>query len=279
MTISRFMLNWLDELASGKVSFQGAELLEIGPQDLSVPVPLLRKILQRRIEAGTNPLLRKILQRRIEAETNSVLQKMHVDGSFQSDAQKTFYKSLGVAAYTSIDLSDPKADIKHDMNLPLTTALQYDLVTNFGTAEHVFNVFQFFETVHKLLKVGGTALHVLPACGDVNHGFYNFHPIFFHRLAKANNYDVVDYSYVDNIAYKTFGAELDVDIEYRADHINKETFGLYEDVRISSYKRFLENLDSKETKVCEKNHYFTVFDYSFVALTKTSDRPFLQPQQ
>jgi hypothetical protein len=34
-------------------------------------------------------------------------------------------------------------------------------------------------------------VHALPSQGQVNHGFYNYHPRFIWELAHANSYDVI----------------------------------------------------------------------------------------
>ena len=72
-------------------------------------------------------------------------------------------------------------------------------MTNFGTTEHVFNIGQSFENIHNLLNVGGLQLHTLPAYGYIDHGFYNIHPCAYLDMAKANEYEIVDFNYIDNI--------------------------------------------------------------------------------
>jgi SAM-dependent methyltransferase len=73
------------------------------------------------------------------------------------------------------------------------------VVTNFGTAEHVFDIATAFRSMHRLVKPGGVILHCMPAFAFIDHGFYNIHPVFYIELAKANAYDIVDFSYVDNM--------------------------------------------------------------------------------
>ena len=33
-------------------------------------------------------------------------------------------------------------------------------------------------------------VHQVPAYGDIDHGFFGYQPKFFHRLSKANDYEV-----------------------------------------------------------------------------------------
>lgn len=96
---------------------------------------------------------------------------------------------LGPHDYHAIDLHgvDERAH-KFDLNEPVPLDGQYDIVCNFGTAEHVFNVYQVFKTIHERTKSGGLMLHGLPFQGWVDHGFYNFQPTFYFDLAEANTY-------------------------------------------------------------------------------------------
>lgn len=105
---------------------------------------------------------------------------------------------LGDHAYTAIDLDgvDERAH-KLDLNTPLSIEETYDVVCNFGTAEHVFNVYQVFKTIHERTKPGGLMIHGLPFQGWTDHGFYNFQPTFYFDLAEANQYGNVAFLYAE----------------------------------------------------------------------------------
>jgi SAM-dependent methyltransferase len=80
-------------------------------------------------------------------------------------------------------------------------ASKFDLVTNFGTTEHVANQLNAFRAIHDLTAPTGIMFHVVPAAGFSNHGFFNYNMRFFFCLAKANNYDVIDaYMPVDTVS-------------------------------------------------------------------------------
>ena len=103
-----------------------------------------------------------------------------------------FYGLLGFTEYQSIDL-DGKGTLKTDLNkpeVPEEWAGAFDLVTNNGTGEHIFNQAAIFELMHALCKPGGLMLHVVPWINWLNHGFYSFHPRLFGDLAEANGYKV-----------------------------------------------------------------------------------------
>lgn len=105
-----------------------------------------------------------------------------------------FYRHLKFERYASIDLdgkSTHAMDLNHDLLEKYGFTDTYDLVTNNGTGEHVFDQGRVFLNCHRLCKTGGIMLHVLPWLNWRNHGFYNFNPVLFRDLAAANNYEIV----------------------------------------------------------------------------------------
>ena len=114
------------------------------------------------------------------------------------DLAKFFYGVvLRHESYTAVDLHGTDAAQRHDLNLPLPIEDKFDLVTNLGTAEHVFNQFQFFCSLHERAKPGGLMIHELPNQGCYDHGFFNYHPTFVFDLCAANGYHIVAFLYVD----------------------------------------------------------------------------------
>ena len=83
------------------------------------------------------------------------------------------------------------------MNLPLPFSDRFDVVTNLGTAEHVFNQYQVFKSAHEKTNPGGIMIHALPNQGCYDHGFYNYHPTFVFDLSQANRYQIVTLLYSD----------------------------------------------------------------------------------
>ena len=73
----------------------------------------------------------------------------------------------------------------------------YDLVINNGTGEHIFDQYSLFKNIHNLCNLNGLMLHILPFIDWINHGFYNFHPIFFADLSAANDYEIIKLSMAD----------------------------------------------------------------------------------
>lgn len=107
---------------------------------------------------------------------------------------KDWYFSLGFSKYLAIDVNTERDAVAMDLNLDLVTHYQwteqFDLVTNNGTGEHVFNQYAVFKNCHNLCKINGFMVHMLPFYRWVDHGFYNYNPNLFACLAHANSYDL-----------------------------------------------------------------------------------------
>ena len=43
--------------------------------------------------------------------------------------------------------------------------------------------------IYNLTKKDGLMFHIIPFEGNINHGFFNYHPVFFYNLAMFNNYE------------------------------------------------------------------------------------------
>lgn len=97
--------------------------------------------------------------------------------------------------YASIDIDGSPGSIPLDLNYddaPAEAIGCYDLVTNFGTTEHIANQLNAFKVIHELTAPGGVMLHHLPAQGMFNHGLVNYNFKFFWMLARSNGYKVLD---------------------------------------------------------------------------------------
>ena len=81
---------------------------------------------------------------------------------------REFWTWLGLS-YASIDIDGSPGSIPLDLNydeVPTEFIGKYDVVTNFGTTEHVANQLQSFKIVHDLATSGALMLHVLPTSGE-----------------------------------------------------------------------------------------------------------------
>ncbi|MBL8024251.1 MAG: hypothetical protein JNK54_08245 [Elusimicrobia bacterium] len=121
---------------------------------------------------------------------------------------KPFYQLLGVEEYRCIDLNHNYGAIPHDLNLPFTDSTllgQFDMVTDHGTNEHVFNIGETYRTVHRLCKPGGI-IHI-SQCLYGGNGFHNFDLSFFESMAAANGYRVLFSSFLVTLNRKYIDKE------------------------------------------------------------------------
>ena len=104
------------------------------------------------------------------------------------------YKRIGINRYASIDTNGHNNAHVFDMNKDLAMDYGYqekfDLVTNFGTTEHICNQAQIFKNMHDLCNINGLMIGIVPFQGALNHGFFNYQPLFFEHIALANDYEM-----------------------------------------------------------------------------------------
>src|SRR5262245_17073385 len=93
--------------------------------------------------------------------------------------------------YAAIDIDGSPESIPLDLNfddVPRKLRGRFQLVTNFGTTEHVANQLQAFKIIHDLAAPGSLMIHNLPTQGYMNHGLVNYNLKFFWMLARSNGY-------------------------------------------------------------------------------------------
>jgi len=105
---------------------------------------------------------------------------------------KEFYEQdMGCGRYESID-GNGRGTILADLNYPIRPwPGEFDLVTDFGTGEHVFNQCQVFQTIHLLTRPGGYIVFDRPTDGYQGHCYWNAQECVYEDLAVANNYEVL----------------------------------------------------------------------------------------
>jgi hypothetical protein len=116
----------------------------------------------------------------------------HLDAS--APPSRTFWRWLGFD-YASIDIDGNPGSIPLDLNYDGTPdgyLGRYQVVTNFGTTEHIANQLNAFQVIHELTANGGLMIHQLPMQGMINHGLVNYNPKFFWMLGRSNGYKLVD---------------------------------------------------------------------------------------
>lgn len=104
---------------------------------------------------------------------------------------KKYFESLG-AEHTSIDLNGKDGALKYDLSGPVPVMGPFDMVTNYGTIEHVAkSQYWPFRNMHDLTREEGVMVHAMPMVGNwKGHGDYHYSKDVIESLAKYNNYEI-----------------------------------------------------------------------------------------
>lgn len=102
-----------------------------------------------------------------------------------------WYRTRGCGRYVSID-GNGKATLTHDLNRPVDGRLErFDLVTDFGTGEHIFDQAEVWRTLHALVTPGGYLVVDRPSQGYAAHCYYRVDECLFRDIARVNRYMVL----------------------------------------------------------------------------------------
>ena len=283
MAIGCIHTEWLFRIHEKGGFTRARRLLDLGPQDVQTSRAFLRESIQRHLARDPAPDIAAIF----------------TGDAPRRDCQHKYYSLFGIAEYASMDVDDDRADFAVDLNQPLAGAYRpYDVVTNFGTAEHVYDIARVFAAMHELLVPGGLALHCVPAFAFPNHGFYTPNPNLFIEFARFNGYELLDFSYVDNMFVRERVANTRAagGIEFDALPIQASDMESTQHFMTKVVLQFHRNLMAPETAAVLRSllppeadprpypspdyHMCFVFDLVFIAMIKPRvERPLVAPMQ
>lgn len=162
-------------------------ILDIGPQNVYEITDLqIRQFVQSQGAQSSGEAFEKEIERLIyfsiprPEERTTLLSEI-------TDLTDVNYNSIDVCPGLKTEILDLNFDA-----LPEHMNGGYDVVLNFGTTEHIFNQWNCFEAMHDAVCVGGVIYHQLPGSGYLDHGYYCYTPLFFHDMAKANGYEIIN---------------------------------------------------------------------------------------
>lgn len=131
------------------------------------------------------------------------------------------YKELGINDYTCIDLAGDNYALQFDLGKPINHTRQYDLVSDFGSSDHVVKMDAYTKTAfhdghinsiypsivsnieegyyncwlnkHNLCKIGGFIISENPMTGSwPEHGYSYLGKNFYDELSKISDYEIVE---------------------------------------------------------------------------------------
>lgn len=156
--------------------------------------------------------------RQEEAVSMCELGNQHIrPGIFVANKYRTgkeYFKSRGVD-HVSIDINGLDGALPFDLCKQISPSpaiggigvqnigRTFDIVTNFGTVEHLDDMYMGFKNIHDLCSTGGIMVHALPSLKGWNlHCKKKFDTDFIRLLCEANDYDII---ILDRIQYSEYG--------------------------------------------------------------------------
>ena len=109
-------------------------------------------------------------------------------------AKILYTTKLEVQEHVSFDLNGRWGSLKHNLcnQLPKEFHNRFDIVTNYGTGEHVANQYMFFLNMHILSKVGGIMFHSFVVEGSwPDHCNYFYNNTIAKNIASLFNYKIL----------------------------------------------------------------------------------------
>lgn len=190
MGVSAKVLTRILDLSDRGLLPAGASIMELGAQQLYCKdsEPFLAEFVRR--VSAKNPAVKP----------KPTITKAELGRLANGGLTSGLLKACGFH-YSAIDIFDAEGTILFDLNREEPTPEmrnRYDLVTNFGTTEHIINQYLAFKTVHEMTKPGGIMYHELPLAGFHMHGYFSYNPLLFIQVAEANQYEVVMQAYGKN---------------------------------------------------------------------------------
>ena len=143
----------------------------------------------RMIELGNQTLKPK------DEESEPTPNKSYRVMNYDRIPAKIYFSSIGID-HTSIDTNGNDGALPLDLADPKTSERynNFDIVTNFGTSEHVYDQYEVWRNIHNFCKQGGVICSALPATHYwyKHASCYAWHDeTFFKGLAILNDYEIL----------------------------------------------------------------------------------------
>ena len=125
------------------------------------------------------------------------------EAKYWSPESISFFEALGAELIVMDYHPWTGEEIILDLNQPLPFRYyeKFDIVIDPGTTEHVFNIAQAMSSILLMVKTGGYIYHQTPLF-HVNHGFYNFSPIFYANFYEENGAKIIELKKMSVESYK-----------------------------------------------------------------------------
>lgn len=185
------------------------------------------------------------------------IESIYVEDSKKKDVQLLdLFKDLGFRNVDVLDNSDYEgANIIIDMNKKnedKSLKSNYDFILDWGTIEHVFHVPNYISNIYDFLKKDGYYYGVTPMSGWVEHGFYQFSPVFF-RDGFKDEWEKV-FLKILNFKVNTMMDDWHI-LSYDYNDMHRYAMGGFDDQLYQSYFLFKKKLISKKENNIQQSHF------------------------
>jgi len=89
--------------------------------------------------------------------------------------------------------------LRYDLAQPISLEIgKFDIITDFGTAEHIENQYELHRNIHNLCKVGGIMIRsnpsdrYSPGYPPKHHGLFHYTSDFYIKLSSLCKYKIID---------------------------------------------------------------------------------------
>lgn len=106
---------------------------------------------------------------------------------------KRYFEAQGIKEHISMDLNGRRGALRVNLSEIVDRwKNHFDIVTDYGTSEHVRGIYECFCNIHNFTREGGVMIHTVPISGGwIGHSPYHFKDWFFVKLAEETGYKSV----------------------------------------------------------------------------------------
>ena len=110
-----------------------------------------------------------------------------------NNAAVGYFKNLFTYHLTSLDMNGENGSLQVNLGKELLVMQTYDLITNFGTTEHVNNQHTCWKNIHTLLEYGGLIISEIPEIDAwKGHCKYYVDKRFFESMSA--DFEIIEYT-------------------------------------------------------------------------------------
>lgn len=119
-------------------------------------------------------------------------QLMDIGADTQLMRSDEYYRWKHGVDITSVDIHGNNRVLQRDLSKPVDIGFQAGIVTDFGTIEHVKDLYNALLNAHNFCEEGGIMIHSNPKVGTyAGHGHHYFSIEFWSKIASACKYELI----------------------------------------------------------------------------------------